>query len=102
MSSRRQAPRRLPYSNTDSTSGTRRPAWAGAPMSLSIPSDVASPLASVDSPPPSMLRLKLTAMSAPSGQLGLGENSPYPTRSRATIGSALGSDVVGVRLLSPI
>ena len=78
-------------SKTDSTSGTRRPAMAATPMSLSIPSDRGSPLARLDSPPPSMLRLKLTATTAPPGQHGSGVLSPYPTRSRAIIGSGVQS-----------
>ena len=75
-SSTRQAPRRLPYSKTDSTSGTRTPRCAGTPMSLSMPSDTSSPLNSVNSPPPSTLRLKLTAISAPPGQAGCGGVAP--------------------------
>src|SRR5215471_2489038 len=101
MSSTRQAPRRLPYSKTDSTSGTRRPIWAGAPISLSMASEAVSLLARVDSPPPSMLRLKLTAIRAPSGHAGSGGCSPYPTRSRAAMGSGFGSNMVGLRIRSP-
>ena len=76
MSRSRQAPRRLPYSKTDSTSGTLRPALVSTPMSFSIPSDTGSPLNIVDSPPPSTLRLKLTAIRALPGQWGLGGISP--------------------------
>ena len=40
ISSTRQAPRRLPYSNTDSTRGDRDTGLGGTPMSLSMPSDI--------------------------------------------------------------
>src|SRR5262249_4657315 len=49
----------------------------------------------------SMLRLKLTAICAPSGHAGSGGCSPYPTRSRATMGSGFGSNMVGLRIRSP-
>jgi len=71
-----QPPTREPYSNTDSTIGLRTPGSDGMPMSFSMPSEPSSPSAIERSPPPSKLRLTLTAMRAPPGHSGSGGSAP--------------------------
>lgn len=73
---RRQPPTREPYSKTDSTIGLRTPGNDGMPISLRTPSETPSPSISERSPPPSKLRLMLTAIRAPPGHCGSGGLGP--------------------------
>src|SRR5882757_5670818 len=69
---RRQPPTREPYSNTDSTIGLRTPGNEGMPISFSTPSETPSPSITERPPPPSKLRLMLTAILAAPGHCGSG------------------------------
>src|SRR5271156_5468956 len=73
---KRQPPTREPYSKTDSTIGLRTPGNEGMPISFKAPSLTPSPSITERSPPPSKLRLMLTAILAPPGHCGSGGLAP--------------------------